>query len=304
MFDRIIVGVDGREGGRDALAFAAAVARLSGGVLIAVRAYPHETHPTRASVGGYEEQIRTDTLADLERELVETDIGAQPLVVGDVSPARALQHAAEHERAGLIVVGSTHHGRVGQVVVGNVAAGALHHAPCPVAVAPRGYAARDGAFATIGVGFDGGAEAHVALRLAAELAKPSGARIEIRSVVATPVPAAYPAAYETEWVERGKQRGRENVNDALRLIDALGVQGSGDTVVGSPVQELVELSRGVDLLVVGSRGWGPVRRLLLGSTADRLVREAFSPVIVVPRPSATEHREQPDSTVAAPARPT
>ena len=37
------------------------------------------------------------------------------------------------------------------------------------------------------------------------------------------------------------------------------------------------------MLVVGSRGWGPVRRLLLGSTSERLVREAVGPVLVVPR---------------------
>jgi nucleotide-binding universal stress UspA family protein len=299
MFDRIIVGVDGREGGRDALVLAATLARISEGALIAARAYPQETRPSRASVGGYEEQIRADTLADLERELAETDIAAEPLVVGDVSPARALQHAAEHKAASLIVVGSSHHGRAGRVVVGNVAVGALHHAPCPVAVAPRGFATRVRGLSTIGVGFDGGAEAHEALRLAAELAKTSGARIEIRSIVATPIPAAFPSAYETEWLEHGKQRGHENVDDAVRIAEEAGAQASGETVMGSPVEELVELSKEVDLLVLGSRCWGPVRRLLLGSTADRLVREAHSPVIVAPRPATSEASDQPDPTAAA-----
>jgi nucleotide-binding universal stress UspA family protein len=39
------------------------------------------------------------------------------------------------------------------------------------------------------------------------------------------------------------------------------------------------------MIVVGSRGWGPVRRLLLGSTSERLVREAACPVIAVARPA-------------------
>ncbi|HEX7298285.1 MAG TPA: universal stress protein [Solirubrobacteraceae bacterium] len=299
MFDKVIVGVDGREGGRDALAFAAALARVSASTLVAVRAYPYETHPSRASVRGFEEQIRSDTLADLERELTATDVVAEPLVVGDVSPARALQHAAEHKRAGLIVVGSSHRGRLGRVLAGNVAVGALHHAPCPVAVAPRGFAERAGQLKSIGVGFDGGAESREALRLAAKLAKASGARVEVRSVATTPVAAEFPAAYEAEWIERMRQYAREHVDEALGIVDELGAEGSGEIVIGSPVEELVEFSRGVDVLVVGSRGWGPVRRLLLGSTAERLVREASCAVIVVPRAAATQQREAPDPAAAA-----
>jgi nucleotide-binding universal stress UspA family protein len=66
------------------------------------------------------------------------------------------------------------------------------------------------------------------------------------------------------------------------------VEASGEIAVGSPLVELVELSGSVDLLVVGSRGFGPVRRLLLGSTSDRLVREAACPVLAVPRPEGAD----------------
>lgn len=288
MFNSVVVGVDDREGGRDALALAAALARLTGSELIAVRAYPYETHPTRASVGGFEEELRVDASAELERVLAQAGVVARTLIVGDTSPARALHHVAEHEGAGLLVVGSTHRGSVGQVLVGGVSAGVLHHAPCPVAVAPRGFAAQDGTLTTIGAGFDGGEESRDALRLAAELAKASGAQLRVLSVVATAVPAAYPTAYEPEWIERAQQSRREEVERAQRTVEELGVQATGDIVIGSPIDALVELSRGVDLLVVGSRGWGPVRRLLLGSTSDGLVREAACPVIAVPRPAGAD----------------
>jgi nucleotide-binding universal stress UspA family protein len=42
---------------------------------------------------------------------------------------------------------------------------------------------------------------------------------------------------------------------------------------------------GVDLLVLGSRGFGPVMRLLIGSVSSRVIREAPCPVLVVPRPA-------------------
>jgi nucleotide-binding universal stress UspA family protein len=288
MFERIVVGVDEREGGRDALALAATLARSTGGQLLAVRAYPHETHPSRATVGGFEEDLRTDAGAELERVLAETGVAAERVVIGDTSAARALHHVAEQEDAGLLVVGSTHRGHVGRLLVGGVSASVLHHAPCPVAVAPRGFAAHDGQLKTIGVGFDGGNESQAALQVAAGLAKAAGAQLRILSVVATAVPAAQPAAFEQEWVDRAEQSGQEMVDGARQTTEELGVESSGEIAVGSPVEELVGLSASVDLLVVGSRGFGPVRRLLLGSTSDRLVREAESPVLAVPRPESAD----------------
>jgi nucleotide-binding universal stress UspA family protein len=287
MFDRIIVGVDDREGGRDALALAATLAEATGDELTAVRVYPYETHATRASVGGFEEDLRADADAELDRTLAEAGVIGRTRVIGDVSPARALHRVAEQEHAGLIVVGSTHRGEVGRVLVGGVSASVLHHAPCAVAVAPRGFAEEHGRLGTVGVGFDGAAESHEALDLAVELARVAGAHVRILSAIATAVPAAYPGGYEREWLDRAQESGRETADEALRSVRDRGVDAMSELVVGSPVDALRDFSADVDVLVVGSRGWGPVRRLLLGSTSDRLVREAQCPVIAVPRSHAT-----------------
>jgi nucleotide-binding universal stress UspA family protein len=61
-------------------------------------------------------------------------------------------------------------------------------------------------------------------------------------------------------------------------------------VVGDPVEELAKRSEAADLLLTGSRGYGPMRAVLLGSVSGRLVREADCPVIVVPR-GADSHLE-------------
>jgi nucleotide-binding universal stress UspA family protein len=50
-----------------------------------------------------------------------------------------------------------------------------------------------------------------------------------------------------------------------------------------PADALLELGADVDLLVIGSRRWGPVARLLLGSTGEVLMRDAECPIVVVPR---------------------
>ena len=53
----------------------------------------------------------------------------------------------------------------------------------------------------------------------------------------------------------------------------------------APVADaLLALSRKVDLLVIGSRRWGPMARVLLGGTGETLLHEAHCPMLVVPRP--------------------
>jgi nucleotide-binding universal stress UspA family protein len=259
------------------------------GELVAVRAYPYETRASRASVGGFYEDLRSDAATELDRIVTESGVTARRVVTGDLSPARALHHMAEEEAADLLVVGSTHRGQIGRVLVGGVTAGVLHHAPCPVAVAPLGYAEHPATPATIAVGFDGGEEAKDALRLAGALAKACGAQVNVLSVVATPVLATSPATFEPEWLDQVRHDGREHVDEAIRTLEQRGVTASGDVAVGgSAAEELVELSHDVDLIVVGSRGWGPVRRLLLGSTSDRLVREAACPGHCGPTPGERE----------------
>jgi nucleotide-binding universal stress UspA family protein len=285
MFEKVIVGVDDREGGRDALALAGTLNAFTGGKLIAVRVYPSEARPSRASVGGFEEDMRSDAQEELERIVAESTVPARRVIAGDPSPARALHRLAEEEHADLLVVGSTHRGQIGRVLVGGVTAGVLHHAPCAVAVAPLGYATRAARPTTIGVGYDGGDEARHALRLAGKLAKASGAHVRILAAVATPIRATTVAAYEADWIDAAREESRAEVDEAEEILGRMGVvTASSEVVVGLAVEELTELSHDVDLIVVGSRGWGPVKRLLLGSTSERLVREAACPVIAVPRP--------------------
>ena len=73
--------------------------------------------------------------------------------------------------------------------------------------------------------------------------------------------------------------------DSLRQLE--GVEGR--VAVGAPPDELVAFGDELDLLVVGSRGRGPLRRLILGSTSLHLTREARCPLLVIPRSAVAEH---------------
>jgi nucleotide-binding universal stress UspA family protein len=221
---------------------------------------------------------------------------ARTHVVGDTSPARALHRMAERERADVLVVGSAHRGAVGRVLGGDVALGSLHGSPCPVAVAPRGMADRDATpLSRIGVGFDGTPESREALALAVALAKSAHARLELLCAATAPIPLFAEAAWADGEIVDYRLEAEDLISRTLAELD---VDAVGKAVVAGPLETLVELTHRVDLLVVGSRGWGPIRRILLGSTAARLIRGAACPVLVLPRGAATgEPGEREPATV-------
>jgi nucleotide-binding universal stress UspA family protein len=284
MFNTIVVGVDGREGGRDALHLASALARGGDGLIVAVGVYPH-AHPLRGGPAIPEVVMEEQMQAVLDRELENEGITAQTAVLGDTSPARGLHRVAEDRRADLLVVGSTHHGRLARVLAGDDAVAALHGSPCPVAVAPRAVATpEDGVLRRIGVGYDGHPESRHALALATALASDTGAHLELRSVVTAPRNGAPAATFDADEIARCRDDAETLLHEALEELE---VEASGDVVLGVAADELTDLSHRVDLMIVGSRGWGPVRRILVGSTAAALVRGAACPIVVVPRGAAT-----------------
>jgi nucleotide-binding universal stress UspA family protein len=65
---------------------------------------------------------------------------------------------------------------------------------------------------------------------------------------------------------------------------------------GRPADALLPFSEQVDLIVIGSRRWGPVARLLLGSTGEALAHDAACALLVVPRPDAPDAGPQVSAT--------
>src|SRR4051812_46416707 len=261
MFKTIIAGIDGREGGRDAAALAARFADVGGGRLLLGQVFRSELLPSRATNAEFEGVMREQAEALVAAEREAAGVAGEPRVIGDLSAAHGLHRLAEQEDADLLVVGPCHRGRLGRALAGDDARDTLHGAPCAVAVAVRTASAPDGGFARIGVGYDGSPESERALAAAAAIARSSGGELRLLRVVGEPEPEA-----------------------ALDgLLDALDVPARGEVLVGTPADALERLSEDVDLLCVGARGVGPVRRVALGSTSDHVVRHAHAPVIVAPR---------------------
>lgn len=283
MFTKVIVGVEGRQGDGDAIALARTLAPA--GELVLVNAYPYDRVRARTALEGYEHLLRRDATELLERARSDSESGAAArlLAVADPSPGHALRTLAEEEAADLIVVGSCHRGPVGRAIMGDVSRATVHEAPCPVAVAPRGYAGAAAPPRVIGVAFDASPEARHALDGAVGLARDAHARLIVRTVVSPPAALSPAASYGFNWEGYARSRRREAREALDALVATLEVPAEAEVVVGSLGHELLELTARCDVVVVGSRGWGPMRRVALGSTSDWLVHHAQTPVVVVPR---------------------
>jgi nucleotide-binding universal stress UspA family protein len=237
-------------------------------------------------VVGYLENERGEDARVLAERIVERDGGELSVIhVEKGSPADALQALAERGEADLIVLGSTHHAHFGSVSPGSVAEHLLHGARCRLVIAPKGYGSADHSqdrLRVAAVGFNGMAESFAALDEAARLAAKFGGSLRVIGV-ATPIPAAGVAAAAQADAEAGPDF-QTQLNDVVaELPSELRAQPVFER--GDPAEKLLEDAEiGVDLLVLGSRGFGPLMRLLIGSVSSRVIRQAPCPVLVVPRP--------------------
>jgi nucleotide-binding universal stress UspA family protein len=295
MLHRIMVGYDGSEESEDALAFAGALAAGSGAELIVARVF--EFGPFWAFAGGGLAPTSGEIVSEYEQdtighiESVARRIGAESRWVVSDSAAHGLHAAAERGEADLLIVGSSHRGAMGQIFPGSTGYRLLHGSPCPVAVAPRGTRERPEASpGAIVVGFDGRAESRLALETAIELARRLGASLRVLGVAYSPLVVQGTGVAESTLGSGRYDTLAAALEESLRAaIDEAvaeapeGLAIEGEVVHGDPSAALTQAGAEADMLVLGSRGYGPLRGVLLGSVAMDVMRRASCPVLVVPR---------------------
>ena len=283
----IVVGIDDSPGALDALAFAARLAAPSGASLRLATAFPYGELPLRGAVPAYREILEGDARKTLEAAAAATDAsvsGAE--AIADPSPARALHGLSEQIDPALVVVGSTRRGPLGRVAPGSTGERLLHGSPCPVAVVPRGYS--DAApIRTIGVGYNGTDESEAALAAACLVARRFGAALRVIRVYDATLAGAPALMTIPGYVppfEDYEARHRESLEQTVAALPAE-VGAVPVFVTGTAGPQLAAQSEHVDLMVVGSRGYGPQAAVLLGGVTHTLIRKAACPVIVLPRGS-------------------
>jgi len=296
MFKNLLVGVDGKSGGRDAVALAARLADADGRLTLA-HVHSGRLRPSRAISPGMVREERDASMRLLADERAAADVSCELVSIEALSPGRGLHQQAEQQDADLIVVGSCGRGVLGRAMLGDDTRSALNGAPCAVAIASVGYGEHPTPLARIGVGYDGSPESVAALDAAREIAAATRTSIDVVEVVSIPTYAYTGLIPPTigESIDLALNEANE------RLAKLPGVQGRA--VYGLIGEELAAFGNDVDLLLVGSRGYGPVKRLVLGSTSDYLQRNARCPLLVLPRTANVDEVdavkvEQAESTAA------
>jgi nucleotide-binding universal stress UspA family protein len=280
---RVLVGFDGSEGARDAVAVARLLGNDDAEVLL-VNVLPYGAPPGIAySLLGYESPAEIRELFDDARAMLPGVAVETRTYTGD-SAAHVFADLAEAGEADLVVVGSPHRGAFGRALIGSVAERLLHGASVPIVVAPHGFAARPiKSLDSIAIAYDGGPESKLALARAESIARIAGAKLQILTAIspAVPMPSAVgytpPLGFDAD----------ELIAEAISAVDPA-LETKGRRLGGPPATAIAEACADVDMLVTGSRGYGPLGRVFVGSVSSSLICKAPCPVLVVPRSEVGE----------------
>lgn len=278
MFEKMIVGFDGTDTGHDGLALAMGLAKAFGSQVAVVYAYDEELSAVSREAAR-ELAEHADAVLAGGRERVSQVLAVRFCALPASSPARGLHDLARNERADLIVLGSRRLGPWTKAALGAVSENVMRAAPCAVAVAPRGYR-NDGGFVpqTIGVGWVATDEGNHALEVACRIALATGGGVELVTTTSA-----------VKTVDDLASRARDAAGAAVAELEAE-VAVAVHAHVGRAAEQLVELSGAMDLIVLGSRGYGPARTMLLGSVSSEVVPEASCPTMILAARSGSETR--------------
>jgi nucleotide-binding universal stress UspA family protein len=278
-FRTVIVGVDEQQGGRDATALATELLSHDGALTLAyVSLISHDLPPVSDSVS-----LPSRHRLPAGARGGEVDID-QVRRIEASSVGRGLHELACAQEADLLVVGSCRRSLVGRVLIEDDTRDALSGAPCAIAIAPFGFADQPAALDKIGVAYNASPESEDALAVARALAVQHGSTLSAFQAVSIPYYMTVPGAGTVIASPPAL------VDEALARIVALG-DLEAHAAYGVPAEELAVYSASLDLLVVGSRGYGPVGQLVHGSTSRQLARTARCPLLVLTRDARARLRD-------------
>jgi nucleotide-binding universal stress UspA family protein len=217
------------------------------------------------------------------------DLGIE--VSGAPTVGTPVVHLIETTPAGdvLVVSATSEHGRMTDVL-GSVATGVMHRAHGPIVIV-HGPVQHPAVLQRIVVGVDGCDESRMALGWACDLASQIGASIELVH--------GWEYPYRTKDAVFGSPQA-DMQRDATALADEVLAELSPErrsvvtathVVEGEAFDVLIDASKDADLVVVGSRGRGGLRSLLMGSVSRKVVQHAEAPVVVVPSAKHWRHHD-------------
>lgn len=223
----------------------------------------------------------------LARDAAESDrtYEARPTQVVHTSAADAIADYVDEHDIDLVVIGTHGHGPIKKLLLGSTAEKVVRTARCPVLTVRQEVDVAHFDPRRILVPVDFSDQTEGLLRHAMHLAAEKGASIDAVHVVQPQyLPAVY---YGREPIpipyDEIKHRALDHLKEVLEKVVGAAVETRPRVVLGDPVSEIIDMAGGADydLLVIATHGYSGLKHVLLGSIAERVVRSAPCPVLVV-----------------------
>ncbi|QZX98635.1 universal stress protein [Halobaculum rubrum] len=289
-FTDIVVATDGSDPAAAAVDAAIGLAAGTGATLHACTVVnPFPTGQSLADIRKRREEA-DERVESIAARADATGVDAVATVREGV-PADELLAYVDEVGAGMVVIGTHGRGGARRVLLGSVAETVVRTADVPVLVVHGdGVEGEWGSESRVLLATDGSDAVAPAERIGVDLAATLGARLTAVSAVdqARALTSAGGGVLTNETVESVKRalttRATDAVDRALDRAEAVGVDADGEVIEGEPSRAVCRYARdsNADLLVVGTHGRTGVRRVVLGSVAERILRAADRPVLVVP----------------------
>jgi nucleotide-binding universal stress UspA family protein len=228
-----------------------------------------ESNPEYETIGANifekEQKEALEYLEVVKTRAVQEGVSCHTILRQGQEPYRLITDEAVEKKVDMIIIGRRGRSGLMKVLMGSVAAKVIGHAPCKVLVVPR--AARIEC-RNILVATDGSAHSIAAAAEAIGIAKRCGSNI---------------IAVSTMYVEEGFGEAKANVDGVVAMAQKEGIPIEALTPSGRSHEVILETAggRGVDLIIMGTYGKTGLKKLLMGSSTEKVIGHANCAVLVV-----------------------
>ncbi len=304
LIDHILVPLDGSQLAEQAIPYSEALV-APGGKITLFRVIPHG-EAIQDPIGGllmseqevltrYRVQAGQESVTAMERR-AKPGAPNMEVVIEPGDAAEEILRAARERGIGMIVMASKGRGAFGRLALGSVTDRVARTADVPVLIIRPDDALPDLSLPILKrliVPIDGSERSLEAVPTAEILAQRLQASVHLVTIVdfgkAAPSALAYGAAFSQELYDEVMgdiEREARNVLETCATgLDARGVVTTWEITTGTPAGALIEVASPGDLIVMTTHGRGGVKRWLLGSVAEKLVRHSPVPLVIVPASS-------------------